>query len=126
VRADRVRLAAVDVGPGGGVDHEVRAVLVEGGCDGCLDADVELGVGQRDDLVVGERPHQVVAELAPGAGDEDPHRAPWPRRRVTPPALSGRHQASFARYQAIVASSAASKPWAGSQPSARIRDVSIE
>jgi hypothetical protein len=108
MRTVGIGLAAVDVGPGGGVDDERGSEVVHDGGHRCLVADVELGAGQPDDVVVGVGVSQVQAELATGADDQDPHHAP--RRRVAPAALSGRHQSGWSRYHAIVASSASSNP----------------
>ena len=58
-------LGAVDVSPGGSVQNEV------GRPDPCRrrDADVPVGVGQRDEIATGERLDERPPELAPRAGD---------------------------------------------------------
>ena len=64
-RALGIVLGAIDVSPGGSVQNEV------GRPDPCRrrDADVPVGVGQRDEIVTGERLDERLPELAARAGD---------------------------------------------------------
>ncbi len=87
--------------------------------DGVAVLEIELGASARHHLVAGSRAgaHQIGAELARGAGDEDPHQ---------PADLSGRHHHSLARYHSTVASSASSRVRCFVQPSAVILVMSTE
>ena len=74
-RRGLVGLGAVDVGPGGAVDHRVGLASRDGGAHGVGVGDVEVGPGEGDDLVAGARcgRHDVAAEHARGARDEEAH-----------------------------------------------------
>ena len=70
-----VGLTGVDGGVGSSVDHRIRTDFVEQPANGVGIGDVEVGLGDGDDLVV-ERAgvvDDVDAELPGGAGDEQPH-----------------------------------------------------
>ena len=64
-RALGVVLGAVDVGPGGSVQNEVGWPYP----GRRRDAYVPVGVGQRDEIVTGERLDERLPELAARAGD---------------------------------------------------------
>ena len=74
-RARLVGLGAVDVGPGGAVDHRVGPRGLEGGADGIGIGDVEVAAGECDDVVAralggGD---DVTAQHARGPRDEKAH-----------------------------------------------------
>ena len=67
-------LGAVDVGPGRAVDDRVGARVADRGADGLRVGDVEVGAGERDDVVRGARRRTTsCAEHARGARDEKAH-----------------------------------------------------
>ena len=74
-RARLVGLGAVDVGPGGAVDHRVRARVADGAAHGVGVGDVQVGPGQGDDLVAGVPcgRHHVAAEHARGPRYQEAH-----------------------------------------------------
>ena len=95
----RIVLRAVDVRPGGGVEHETDVV----GHGRRRQRHVPLRPRERHDAVGGELLLQRDAELAAGAGDED---APVNASRIRPTgarSLSGSHQSRFAPYHSTVA-----------------------
>ena len=71
-----VLLGAVDVGPGGAVDHRVGSRGVDRGADGVGIGDVEVAAGERDDVVPGALSggDDVTAQHARSPRDEKAHR----------------------------------------------------
>ena len=64
-----IGLGAVHVGPGGRVEHELRAVQLEGARHGLRIGDVELGASGRRGVATEEQ-RELAAELAAAAGHE--------------------------------------------------------
>jgi hypothetical protein len=105
---------------------KARLILLLVGLTSPDDGHIEVGVGQSDDVVVGEGRQEVMAELAACPGDEHLHRLTSPCLREAPPSFNGRHHHSLSRYQAIVTSSASPKLCSGFHPSCRTLVVSTE
>ena len=83
VGGELVGLGPVDVGEGGGVDHDVRLDLGDAGRDSGSVRDVQVEV-VRDDLVSGAgRPAEIGAELSVASGKKDPHNRHNPTTVVT-------------------------------------------
>jgi hypothetical protein len=109
--------------PGGAVHHDVRLVAVQGGIDRRRVGDVQLGPGQRDELLAvlsGQQRCQVLAEHPGRAGDE-----PAGHRTLVPPAAGrpggagrgrGSHQPRLAAYHSMVALRPSANGTSGAYP----------
>ena len=116
----RIAFARVDGGPRGAVDDGVGTYRRDRVKNGVAVGDVEAAAVGADHVVTfgGGRRHDVVAELTAGAGDEQPHHCPARAYFASVAAFCGRHHASLARYQPIVAASPSPKSEKrGRQPS---------
>ena len=91
-RALLVGLGAVDVGPGGAVDHRVGTRGVDRGAHGAGIGDVEVAAGERDDVVPGAlgRGDDVTAQHARCPRDEKAHRRVSLARPQRQPELEAR------------------------------------
>ncbi len=69
-------LGAVDVGPRGAIDDDVRPGATDRGVDGSAIGDVELGARQRHDVMPGgpRGAGEILAEHPGRAGDHELHR----------------------------------------------------
>jgi hypothetical protein len=78
------RLGAVDVGPGGAVDHHVGPLQLQPAAKRGGGGDVELGAAVADHLVAGVAggEHHVAAQHPGGSGDEQLHRTARVVRRL--------------------------------------------
>ena len=95
-----VALAGVDRGPCRGVDDHVGPDDGDGSVNRISITDVESSAIGAEHLVThrGAVGDEIVAELAPGTGDEDPHQSPLRT-------LSGSHHSRWSRYHSTVCSS---------------------
>jgi hypothetical protein len=116
----RLVLARVHLRERGGVEDHRRTDLIDHGVDGLAVSDVELGVGDGTDVVVGTAEHldDRSPEAAPGPGDEDLHDAC--ARSSTSPT-----QSRLSRYHLSVIASPSENRVAGRHPSASRRSHAI-
>ncbi len=112
-----VRLGGIHGGVGGAVHHDVRIVRCESTPDAVRVGDVDLGYVQTDSSTA-EHAEQVSTQLTSRAEDQ-------PSGHEF--ALSGRHQASWVRYQSMVCASPVGNSTCGAYPSSdEIFEMSTE